>query len=205
MAALTIPQVVEATRQLVGDLQVDTFHFSDAQLVDAIDWACTEFLRKTGASFTWAALTEDTGIYPLPADQISVVKILADGFILDRSTQRVEDVMNPAWRDNATAEKALRWCYIDGNSISIIPPVTAAEVSAGYIRMAASIETVDGDAWEPLVSDYAKTILHFAAGSYLLKMNTDQQDLQKADKYLSDFNMFVGAGKALRAELEVEI
>lgn len=204
MAALTLTTLIRLTRELVGDLGIDSNSWTDEQVVEAINFALVEVARKTGVTYTEATATAVSGGYTVADEWIRVIRVLMDGVVLHPSDLEFEDLRNSNWR--ASTVTATRWGYVSGNVFTPFG-IVSGTITAGVILTPTLFDstTVSASAIPDVkILDYYHPHLKYAAASYLLQTDGDTQDLGKSEKMLTEFNSLVGMGPELVAVKGVE-
>jgi hypothetical protein len=205
LTAMTVDQIIETIRQVVGDLQIDTHTWTDAQIKDSINFACVEVARKAAATYFEEpniTVNVDGFTYNFPSDCISVVRVFnLNNMVLEKSSQQIDDIINPDWR-STTLLPAFRWGYFNQNSIYISYP-TGENITIGYIQLPVDV-SITPFLLDPRISPYFHPYLKYAAAYYLLRMSSDQEDMAKSEKFMIDFNAFIGAGKIAVSAKDVE-
>ena len=214
MAALALSTLLTQVRDLVGDQTpaytggTNNTRFSDAQITDAINYACQDLCIRNGYSYTEAAVTATTPFasYSLASilDYLIIRRILLSGQgELLASAEADEDLRNPFWR-TATADMVTafprRWLLKDGATVLIIPAAaqayptngTTVTITVGYIQrptiLVANTDTVDSRIPWPV-----QIYLKYAAASWLKQFSgTDQTDLAQAQAWMTMFLGYIG-------------
>jgi len=110
--------------------------------------------------------------------------------VLDRTSQAMEDEKDGAWR-GAIGTPA-RWMIHAGNKIRITP-CTGAESSAtvGYVEIPTPLAAEDSTPDARIPAGH-HGYLKFAAAAWLLRMDGDAGDEQKAQAFMQTFNSLIG-------------
>jgi hypothetical protein len=77
MAAMTLAQLREEVRELLGDPSADSNTWSDDQIDMAINQAILDYCEKTGVSYVESDVSSDgNGMVTLPNPYVRVVRLL---------------------------------------------------------------------------------------------------------------------------------
>ena len=78
---MTLATLRTLVRQLVGDPQGSTYSLEMYQ--DAIDFACKEYAKKTGATYVETSVTMDTytGLCTIPTPYMRINRVMVDGVL----------------------------------------------------------------------------------------------------------------------------
>lgn len=79
--AMTLATLRSLTRQLIGDPQGSTY--SPEMYQDAINFACKEYAKKTGATYVETSVTMDTytGLCTIPTPYMRINRVLVGGVL----------------------------------------------------------------------------------------------------------------------------
>ena len=106
---------------------------------------------------------------------------------LDRTTKEFEDLRNPDWRDAYGTPK--RWLQHDGRTLRLVP-AHASVVLVGYLENPTTL-VGDNDVPDTRIPVPHHVHLKYAAGAFLLRMDGDNQDEQKAASFMQTFNSLI--------------
>ena len=107
--------------------------------------------------------------------------------LLDRTTKEFEDLRNPNWRSITGTPK--RWMIHDGRRLRLIPS-NSSSVLVGYLEAPPTL-VIDGDSPDTRIPIPHHVHLKYAAGAFLLRMDGDNQDEQKAASFMQTFNSLI--------------
>lgn len=193
----TIGDLKNGVRYLVGDK--DGRAFNDTMLCDAINWAQNHLCRiklftrtETTVSNTVAPFRK----YAVPAGWLHLIEVLdTSSNPLDKTTEDFEDRKgNTAWRTTTGTPK--RWYWYDGSNVALEPvPSASYSVTMVYVDTPSPQFTITNGSFtqadtvtlDARIPAYYLPFLKYAAAAWLLQLDGDEQDIQKADKYLATF------------------
>lgn len=203
MSELTLVEIRRQTRELVGDLGINSDTWTDTQVNEAIDWACNEIARRTACTYRESSPSSlGGGKFTIPAKSIRLIRAKdSAGRLLDKTDHFFESLKDPDW-ESSTSTTNPGWYQMDGATIKIVRSVSAT-LTAGYIERP-DVMVDDTDTPDARIYEYFHPLLKYAAANWLFQTDGDQQDLGKADKMLSEFNSLIGAGERRAAESSIQ-
>jgi len=142
------------TPEVVGEVAGNTW--SSAMVIDAINFACQQYCRKTNATYTVASLSASAGVFPgvvlneikLPTDYLDIVRVTVPtqaisvtpytspglGLLIE-TTKAQEAIRNPFW-EQQVGTKVKKWFEKDGRTIGITPSVSTSGYSGTAFHVA---------------------------------------------------------------------
>jgi hypothetical protein len=179
-----LPDIRIKVRELLGDAPSNATSWSDAQIDAAINQACLDYCVKTGVSYIEESVPVNDGSILLPVGAISVQRVIG----LDRTTKEFEDLRNPQWR--YLDGPSLRWMYLDGRRL-LLTPRNSYSADIGYLQ-SPDLLAQSGN-WSPdsRIPVPHHEYLPYAAASFLLLLDGDNQDSQKAAGFMTMFNSLI--------------
>jgi len=110
---------------------------------------------------------------------------------LDVSSKDIEDQKDRAWRDQVGYPA--RWMVHSGGKIRVVPiPSQQTVVRVGYLDVPAELAEPT-DTPDARIPAGHHGYLKFAAAAWLLRMDGDAGDEQKAQAFMQTFNSLIGA------------
>ena len=144
--AMTLATLRTLVRQLVGDPQGSTY--SPEMCQDAINFACKEYAKKTGATYVETSVTMDTytGLCTIPTPYMRINRVMVGG-VLSYGIYKIDDggaktsVPIGTSASGTTPDDASRY-LIRGNCV-LFPSATArASINRGLVAVYESDGTV---------------------------------------------------------------
>ncbi len=117
---------------------------------------------------------------------------------LKRTTKSSMDSRNPGWQgigsaDGGPSRYFMTW---DGTKQRIHPFTTGITMTLGLLTRPVLMNMTTADAPDPRIPAIHHEFLPLAAAYYLLRNDGVADDLNKAEKFLNDFNAFIGGQDA---------
>lgn len=193
MSVLTLADIQRQTRELVGDLGINTDTWTDDQVTEGINWACNEIARKTACTYKETpSITVTANVATIPVLSIRVIRVKdSTGRLLDKTHHAFEALKDPSW-ESSTSTVNPSWYQMSGSTIRLVRTVTAT-VTMGFVERP-SILALGQQVVDTRIYEYYHPVIKYGAANWLFQTDGDQQDIQKADKFLTEFNSLIGAG-----------
>jgi hypothetical protein len=107
--------------------------------------------------------------------------------ILEHTTKAFEDLKNPDWRSLTGTPR--RWMVHDGRKLRLVPS-SPATVTVGYLEAPLAL-ALDGDIPDTRIPIPHHVHLKYAAAAFLLRMDGDNQDDERAGGFMSTFDSLI--------------
>ena len=194
---MTLANLKYLTQYLVGDPQLTTY--SQQMYQDAINFACKDYATKTGSTYKEEpGLTVDSnGFVTIPTSYIRLQRVMykvrnATYTRLLESTMSFEFEKSFTWE--TTFGLPRRWVLFAGNKIKLTPiPMIGASypASIGYVETP-NVLTGDSSTVDSRIPEAHHEYLKYAASAWLLLLDGEGQDFQRAEAFMSKFNQLIG-------------
>lgn len=202
MAAMTLLQLRNATRALVGDsvrydpangttvLQGPTT-WLDGEINDALNFAQNDYCMKKKSTLVTASVASGSNLPSTSFGGETIVSVSnTQGVPIDRSTVEFEDLMNPGWRLGSGGTPK-RWVSEDG--IFFMSPNCPGSLGTVLHLEIPVPMTSDSATPDPRISDAHNMALAYGASAHLLMQGRDQASAQKAGNLVGAYLGFIGA------------
>lgn len=194
--AMTYATLKYLVQYLVGDPQTSTY--SEQMYQDAINFACKDYARKTGATYLEANITPDAdGFCTVPTAYVRVQRVsfkVGNTTITEMvpSTFSFESMKSNVWQSVTGVPK--RWVLWDGSKIKLTPiPSPIYQATIGYIEHPADIlYTAPTTTIDARIPEAHHEYLKYAAGAWLFQLDGDGQNMQAAEAHMQKFNSLIG-------------
>lgn len=173
--------------------------YSDAQITDALNFACKEFAKRTGCTYAETACTANTTYnFTIPSTYLKIVDVLDNNKKeLNSTSLFFENLHDPSWRSTwATTKTPKRWFKLDGDSIAVTPGFPSGLYPYVCLLQVPTALASDADNVDTRIDVSFQEYLKYAACAYLLQIEGDGQNIGLADKWMDMFNRLVGNGGA---------
>lgn len=194
-------------RELIGAGIFDRCYQTD-WADEAIDFACEQVAALLGLTFAFSdsiAVTNRYAASPGDAIRVESVRTLPEGDVMGRmllrSTRAAEDRKNPSWRDR-TGEPTV-WLEETGSTIRLNGQPTSNAVIVGYMQQPTAM-TDDADTPDTRIPPALHPHLKYAAAAYLLNLEGQGRNPEKANELFSQFGILIGVGELKISESEVD-
>ena len=208
MAALSLAQIREETRQIIGSGAFDRFFLPGGLTTwvdEAANWACEQSAALLGLTRTDSLVTVASKLAVIPTDAIKVVEVIGRigtmGKVLYQSTMQIEDQKSPNWKSRITEPTA--WVEKDGSTILLNGVPASGGILVGYIQrptpMASDVDTPDSR-----IPEVFHQYLKYAAATYLLMLTGQGHNPDKAGKFFLSFTTGLGLGSIPLTSVSVQ-
>lgn len=195
-------------RELVGAGLFDRC-FKPEWADEAVQFACVQAATLLGLTFTFSPTLTVTQRYvtlPVDAIQADSVRTLPFGAIMGKqllkSTRAIEDRKNPSWRDR-NGEPTV-WLPETGSTLRLNGQPACGGVVVGYMQIPTAMVN-NTDTPDARIHSALHPHLKFAAGAWLLTLEGQGKDMEKADELFNKFGILIGAGPDLHlSQVEVD-
>lgn len=196
-------------RYFVSDAPGVSDTWSDAQIIDSINFAIVEYCKLTKVSYAEKSKTiPSTGLValgtpgdPAAVNYLTLIRVTLDGIDLVKTTVGSEATRSATWRTDtaSSGEPTRRWMLYDGNTIKLAKLQSTwngtQTCTVGYLERPTPM-AVDADIVDPRIPDHHHRHLKYAAASFLLQIDGAEQDLKRSLQLMAEFTALVKGIKA---------